>query len=108
MTEWMTLWRNKMNQMLPDRVREVEELMILMHEPTSLDALVRIGEDRKPLADLIPGDDGQTAINNIYRKSLIHALSFYLAQLPEIQRNVVKWIHIDERLRNEIAESLST
>ena len=95
-----------MSQMLPDRVKEIEELLILMHEPASLDALVRVGEGEKPLYDLIPGDDGRTVINDIHRQSLSRALSEYLAQLTENQRTVVQRVYIDEESRLEVAERL--
>ncbi len=95
-----------MSQMLPARVKEIEELLILMHEPASLDALVRVGKNERPLSDIIPGDDGRSTIDNLYRQSLSRALSEYLVQLPETQRNVVKWIHIEGKSRSEVGERL--
>ena len=102
----MILKRNKMSQMLSAKVKEIEELLILMHEPASLDALVRVGQGEKPLSDLIPGEDGRKIVNDIHEQSLYRALSEYLSQLPEMQRKVVKLIHMGEKTRHEVAEIL--
>ena len=95
-----------MSQMLPARVKEIEELLILMHEPASLDALVRVGEGEKPLYDLIRGEDGRKIVNDIHERFLYRALSEYLSQLTENQRTVVQRVYIDEESRLEVAERL--
>ena len=97
-----------MDSGLAERIKQVEELMILAREVDSLDRRIEDSEGGgKFLGDFVPANDGSYILEEVNRSLIKDSVGRHVRSLSAHQRGIIERIYFEGVTEQEIAASMN-